>query len=183
MEPRHVIIRLEVQLAAEHFGYLTAALYDVKKISLKKHISRTDETIADVIAAEQLAPKGTTSDSLDIFLCRVNSHVCKLGDTSRIWTNTTAEKNYVDQGLACGDPLLPKYVLCIPNIRLESYLLITSIQIPRDEGSLKQLVVDKYHGCEALDEPCEKLITGLNPEYQAIFSPKPGGRIRIPAKG
>jgi hypothetical protein len=183
-EPRHVIIRLEGQLAPEHFGYVVAALYDVNKIILKKHVSTKDETIADVIAAERLAPKGTTSDSLDIFLCRVNSHVCKPGDKSRIWTNTTAEKNYVDQGLACGDRLLPRYVLCIPNVRLESYVLITSAQIPPNESALKELVVDKYHGCEALDEPCKKLIAGLNPEFQAmIFSPKPEGRIRIPAKG
>jgi hypothetical protein len=183
-EPRHIIIRLEGQLAPEHFGYVLAALYDVQKISLKKHISTAGETIADVIAAEQLAPKRTTSDSLDIFLCRVNAHVCKLGDNSRIWTNTVAEKNYVDAGLSCGgDRLLPKFVLCIPNVRLESYVLITSVPIPPDDGSLTQLVVDKYRGCDALDDPCKKLIAGLNPEFQQIFPQKKDGRIRIPAKG
>lgn len=183
-EPRHVIIRFEGQLAPEHFGYVLAALYDAGKISLKKHISTTDETIADVIAEERLAPKRITSDSLDIFLCRMNPHVCKLGDNSRIWTNRTAEKNYVDRGLSCGDRPLPKYVLCIPNVRLESYVLISSTQLPPDESSLEQLVVDKYHGCDALDDPCKKFIAGLNPEYQLIFPPqKKDGRLRVPARG
>jgi subtilisin family serine protease len=182
-EPRHIIIRLEGQLAAEHFGYVAAALYDVGKITLKKHVSTTDETIADVIAAERLAPKRTTSDSLDRFLCSINSHVCRTGGKSTTWTNSTAEKNYVDQGVDCGNKRLPKFVLCIPNIRLESYIVITSIQRPADEKALRDLIVDKYRGCDELDDVCKKLISGLNPELDLVISEKLEKRIRIPAKG
>ncbi|MDI1265753.1 MAG: S8 family serine peptidase [bacterium] len=181
-EPRHVLIRFEGLLAAEHFGYVTAALYDIGRITLKKHVSTTDETIADVIANERLAPKRTTSDSLDRFLCRINSHACRTSDGSPTWTNGTAEKNYVDQGLECGSKQLPKFVLCIPNIRLESYVVITSVPNPADDKTLRDLVVGKYRGCDELDGPCRKLIAGLNPERNPAYTQMPDQKLRVPAK-
>jgi hypothetical protein len=121
-KPRQLTIRFEGALAAEHFGFILSALYKKGKIELKKHIMLKGQTIEQAVAEEQLAPRGVTTDSLDNFLCSVNRHICLKKQATNIWTNTEATKNYVGQGQDCADSALPKFVLCVPNVRLESYI-------------------------------------------------------------
>ena len=188
-KPRHLTIRFEGVLAVEHFGYVLAALYDKGKITLKQYVARGKQTIDQVIAEERLAPRGITAGSLDAFLCRVNPHICVDLRVKSMWRNIPATRNYVDQGQACGDKSLPKFVFCVPNIRLEPYTQLVNEQYNGRRDSLKQIVITKYRGCDAWDDACQTLIKRLNRQYEKAFVegeqllPRTfAGELRIPSQ-
>jgi hypothetical protein len=192
-EPRQLAVRFEGRLAAEHFGYVVSALYDVREIKLKKHISLENENIAAVIYKEKLTPRGITSDSFEQFLCRINSHVCVWQKGVSTWTNAKADKNYTELENLCGSKNLPKFVLCIPNIRLEPYIFISQISYSeKSKSTLSQLVVRKYKGCDAWDKGCQTLVAKINPQLDLLEEARVeslalpatfSGPLNVPAKG
>jgi hypothetical protein len=188
VEPGHLTIRFDGVLAAEHFGYVIDALYAVGAVRLKKHVFVVNETLEDVIARENLAPRGVTSRSLDDFLCRVNAHICVAQKGKNVWKGTVATKNYVDEGKECGDPTLPKFVVCIPNVRLEKYMTISDISIDANHESLSNIVVTKFHGCDTWDQSCRDLIGSLNSgttvsNVDQLFKSSYVGRVLLPIVG
>jgi subtilisin family serine protease len=187
--PSQITVRFEGALAAEHFGYVLSALYRDRRVAIRQHISLKDETIGEVILNERLAPKGITAPSLEEFLCQINTHVCTQSKSINVWSNTYATKNYVDQGVACGDRSLPKYVLCIPNIRLEPYDSVTTILYDGRQGRPLKEVIDRLGGCASWDDTCRDLIKRLNATYEdkflpgADFLPKSfSGELRVPVR-
>src|SRR5262249_24893631 len=151
----------------------------------------------DIIADEHLAPQGVTAPSLENFLCQVNPHVCTRSKNRNLWSNTEATENYIDRGLTCeGGSLpkesksLPKFVLCIPSIRLEPYDSVTTILFEgRGKKSLKE-IVDKLGWCSSWNDECREVIRLLNSAYETKFVPDPGllpkrfeGDLRLPVRG
>jgi hypothetical protein len=165
-------VRFEGALAADHFGYVLSALYEREKISLRKHVSSTQETVGDIIEAEKLAPRGKVLEGLENFLCRVNRHICRTVNGKAVWSNARATVNYADDGKSCGDLTLPKFVVCIPNIRLVPYPLVTTIEYDGRRDSLPQIVVSKLRGCDAWNDACRSIIRALNHQYDSIFVPE-----------
>src|SRR5262249_25318808 len=158
-------IRFEGALAPEHFGFVLAALYNRGKISLKKHIA-IESNISDVIAAESLAPKGVVSQSLAQFLCRTNPHICQVPkEGGERWSNSPATINYKERDIKCGDLALPKYVFCVPNVRLASYRIAVVVPYDARRESLKDLVVSNLGGCDTWDQACRSLVQALNRTY------------------
>jgi subtilisin family serine protease len=187
--PTQMTIRFEGLLASEHFGYVLDALYERGKIAIKKHVSYVKETIQQVVAEERLAPRGVTADSFERFLCRINLHICVWKNERAVWTNAKADRNYVDRAEACGDLGFPRFVVCIPNIRFAAYDTIANVLYDGQQGSLKQLVVEKHRGCPSWDELCRAIVQGLNPDLQRSFTkderllpPSFRGEIDIPSR-
>jgi hypothetical protein len=190
-EGKFLTIRFSGVLAPSHYGYVLAALYEKGKLGLKKHILRETQTIEKVVQEERMTPRGVTTDSTDEFLCQVNPHACTRAHGRNRWNNTVATKNYVaaDDDLKCPDKGLPKFILCLPNVRMEPYAVLYNVQWDQKQDPLRMLVVNRFDGCDAWDDKCRDLVKAMNPQYSADFTSGPellpakfSGTVRLPGK-
>jgi hypothetical protein len=185
--PQHADVSLEGQLAPEHFGHVLAALYNVGAIKLKQVPIEKDKQLGAVIAQEGLAPWGNIPKSFDAFLCDINPHICSRQNRAIIWRNIPIQATYVSPRKFCLDANLPQYTLCLPNIRFESYSIISIVSVDGWRKPLKKIVLNS-HGCDKFDEGCIGLIRSLNPKLEREFETSGRGlrlgftgRVRIPA--
>jgi hypothetical protein len=189
-EGNYLTIRLSGVLAPEHYGHILIALYEKGKLGLKKHVLLGSQTVEKVVQEERLAPRGVTALATAEFLCQVNPHVCVKAHGRNRWSNTPATKNYeADDNVACPDKSLPKFVLCLPNVRLEPYSVLYNYQFDPRQDSLRGLVVNRFEGCDSWDDKCRALVRSMNAQYDAEFttgpelvSPKFSGTLRLPGK-
>ena len=99
-------------------------------------------------------------------------------------------KNYVaDKDLTCPDKSLPKFILCLPNVRMEPYSVLYNISFDSRRDSLRVLVVDRFDGCESWDDKCRNLIKTMNAQLSGEFTTTPellpakfSGELRLPGK-
>jgi hypothetical protein len=171
-EPQ-VLVLLQSQLAPEHFGYVLSALYRVNAITLNQRVATKGTSLAEVLRDEDLAPDGSVSQSLDVFLCSINPHICTNERGHPVWVDVPAEINYRPTGLKCPDRRLPRYIYCVPNIRLGSYVFRPTLHhySSRDDHNLADYVVNKLHGCKIWDSACISKIKRLNNDYASKFVP------------
>jgi hypothetical protein len=161
-EPQ-VLVLLQSQLTPEHFGYVLSALYRVNAITLYQRVATKGTSLAEVLRDEDLAPDGSVSQSLDVFLCSINPHICTNERGHPVWVDVPAEINYRPTGLKCPDRRLPRYIYCVPNIRLASFLYRTMHHYSsRDDHNLADYVVNKLQGCTTWDKTCISKIKRLN---------------------
>jgi hypothetical protein len=167
-----VLVLLQSQLAPEYFGYVLSALYRVNAITLYQRVATPGKRLAEVLREEDLAPGGSVSQSLDVFLCTVNPHICTNNRGHPVWVDVPAEINYRPTGLKCPDRRLPRYIYCVPNIRLASFLYRTTHHYSsHDDHNLADYVVNKLQGCKTWDDSCISRIKLLNRNLASQFVP------------
>ncbi len=128
-EGNYLTIRLSGVLAPEHYGHVLAALYEKDKLELKKHVLLENSTIEKVVQGEKLTPRGVTALATEEFLCQINPHVCRKVHGRSRWYNTAATRNYAaGSDLSCPNKALPKFILCVPNVRIEPYTVLYNFQ-------------------------------------------------------
>ena len=189
-EGKFLTIRFSGVLAPEHYGNVLAALYEKGKLGLKKHVLLESQTVDKVVHQEKLAPRGVTALSTEEFLCQVNPHVCTKAHGRNRWSNTGATRNYVaDNDLACPATSLPKFVLCLPNVRMEPYSVLYNYPFDARRDSLRGLVINRFDGCENWDDKCRGLIKTMNVQFADEFNNTPellpakfNGELRLPGK-
>jgi subtilisin family serine protease len=186
---RSVSVRLEGALAPQHYGSVLQSLNKAGKVQFKKHVPIEGPTVGDVIASENLAPKGIVTKTLEIFLCKTNPHICKESREIARWSNIPATINYRPDDTPCGSPALPKYIYCIPNVRLESSTFVATVGFNAKGESLSKIVVENLSGCENWNSECRSLIRSLNENYRQHFIdddqllPKSfNGPLKLPAR-
>jgi subtilisin family serine protease len=189
-EGKFLTIRLFGVLAPEHYGYILSALYAKGKLELKKHVLLVSQTIEKVVQEERLTPRGVTAVPTEEFLCQINPHICVKAHGKNRWSNTAATKNYVPSSdLKCPDKSLPKFILCLPNVRMEPYSVLYNINFDARHDSLRGLVVNRFDGCENWDDKCRALIKTMNVQLSDVFTSGPellpakfSGELHLPGK-
>ena len=189
-EGKFLTIRFYGVLAPEHYGHVLTALYEKGKLELKKHVLLESQTIEKVVQEEKLTPRGVTALATEEFLCQINPHVCTKAHGKNRWSNTAATRNYVaDTDLKCPDKSLPKFILCLPNVRMEPYSVLYNYSVDARHDSLRWLVVNRFDGCESWDDKCRALIKTMNAQLSAEFTTGPdllpakfSGKLRLPGK-
>jgi hypothetical protein len=190
-EGDYLTVRLSGVLAPEHYGHVLAALYEKGKLELKKHVLLSDGTIEKVVQEEKLTPRGVTALATEEFLCQINPHVCRKVRGKNRWYNTAATRNYAaDQdGPTCPDKALPRFVLCLPNARIEPYTVLYNFRFDSRRDSLQALVINRFDGCDSWDDKCRALVKSMNAQYAADFTegpdlvpPRFSGQLRLPGR-
>ena len=189
-EGNYLTIRLSGVLAPEHYGHVLAALYEKDKLELKKHVLLENSTIEKVVQGEKLTPRGVTALATEEFLCQINPHVCRKVHGRSRWYNTAATRNYAaGSDLSCPNKALPRFILCVPNVRIEPYTVLYNFQFDSRRDSLRGLVVNRFDGCDSWDDKCRALIRSMNAQYAAEFTTGPdlvpakfSGQLRLPGR-
>jgi subtilase family protein len=189
-EGKYLTIRFSGVLAPEHYGHILAALYAKGKLGLKKHVLLESQAIEKVVQEERLTPRGVTALSTEELLCQVNPHICMKAFGKNRWSNTAATRNYTaDTDLACPDKALPRFILCLPNVRMEPYSVLYNVPFDSRRDSLRGLVINRYDGCDTWDDKCRALIKAMNVQHSAEFTSGPellpakfSGELRLPGK-
>jgi hypothetical protein len=152
---------------------------------------RGDTDIRKLVSDLGLAPGGRVSDSYERFLCKVNPHICTIrvgGKTE--WRESAFIKNYEADLRECVDRTMHPSVLCLPNIRLESYRTVREERLDPGQATLERTVLAELDGCARWDDSCRTLVRRLNrglPDSAFLpsgnLAPSFSGRVVLPTTG
>ncbi len=124
--------------------------------------------------------------SLEMYVCEHNRHICSITSKGPRWINQKAPPSARSiQGLRC-DGQLPRWVVCLPTVQIDSYQETLVRRIDRSRKSyvgLGRLVSRVLMGCTDWDAACQKLVDNLNtarPEATQVAPSKYDGPIRLP---
>lgn len=157
-----VSIVLDGALAQETFQYVVMALHQNRLIGLRPHVDTRGDTLGQVLFSEKLSPTTAVSKDFEKFLCDINRHVCSRVHASVNWQNQRATINIGPIESDCNTHSLSRAVLCLPNVRVQSQLMLVQARfVPRDLP-LPAYVVDRLKGCDTWDDDCRSLVQSLN---------------------
>lgn len=180
------VIRMQGPLAADHYSYLIEELYKRDLLEIRKTILNHG-TVNNLITSSGSTIRNTIPDRLGKFLCSINQHNCSLVRGQAAWRTETAKRNHVEDGTRCPSHLLQKHIVCIPNVRIESYTVSITTKVRGGTEPLKDIVVSRYRGCSDWSDECKTLILRMNTNYDAINDPGLtlagySGKLELPAE-
>jgi subtilase family protein len=181
--PGELTIRFEGGLASANFAEVIATLGARERLPLVAYVDREGATPAEILAKTGRLVGTTVPPVLDAYLCSMNSHVCELptlGQRGK-WKNIKAPKDAPPLESTCFDPDVPRYVICLPDIKVHPYVTTAVFSYNASREELGHLVVDRSGGCTKFDKRCERLIKDLN--RMPVLSNKFPGKLRLPVQG
>jgi hypothetical protein len=156
-----VTARFEGAWSPESYAFVLEQLLDQNKLPLRQHIDIEGKTPSSIVLEYGLAPYGKTPKSLEAVLCRINPHVCTSKGDGYFWTNTGITRNYQYSDAECGSPVLPRYILCLPDLEVASYDITKMVLFDGSREKLEDVVV-RAGGCAEVNKECLGFIQKLN---------------------
>ena len=178
--PKELTIRFEGGLTTANFGEVIAALGARDFLPLVKYVDRDGLSPAEILANNERLVGGSVAPVLEIYLCKLNRHVCDLetsGTAQRArWRNIKAPPGSAAPEQECLQGHLPAYILCLPDIKVHRYFTSTVFPYDSKREKLEELVVKRSGGCPKFDERCQRIIKDLN----RAQLPEASDKIRLP---
>jgi subtilisin family serine protease len=188
--PRQVSVIAEGTSAMVNIGEIIAELGRQGLLNVKPHVNDDADDLATLLQHKALIQQREVPVSLELYLCRLNRHVCTIATATReltaTWRFTRAPKNVTVQGMTC-DWSLPPFVLCLPELTIRDDVE-TSRVVPYDakQQRLDELVTGKTGGCRVFDTVCRRTVETFNKAKGSAGDPKApdyAGKLRVPVRG
>lgn len=192
--PLSLTVWMKGRLVAESYGEVVVSLGRNGAISLEPSVDDTGAPIIDVLKKTDRLVGGGISSSLERFLCERNSHVCSIegsGASSRFaWriVRPTAQIRRPEQTqqvevLTCPSAELPRHVVCLPRLTLQTGPGSITVPFKSGEDNLAE-IVKATGACPVLDESCGRWVRRLNrrdEESDRSFPTRYTGPLVVPA--
>jgi len=143
-------------------AFLVSVL-DQQLVPLAAHVNVSAENPAELAQTALKWPPGLINDDLSRALCLRNAHVCGVVDVRAVWRMQKKPADIqAEQTYPCGDANLPSFILCLPEIPVETYVTTKRVRANPELDNIPEKVVKGLRGCDEYSGVCKRLVEKLN---------------------